>query len=188
MNDRAADVPRIVLQRNHELLARTDDVGWPAARDALRPFAELVRLGGGYATFRLTPLSLWNAAAAGLDAGAIGAALRGLSATSIPPSTTAFIHETLARAGLGGWHGLALGLTIGAHVRLHTDRGQHQIRQPGSVFRAMATGSKGRFHVPTRVSGTEQILEEARALSPVSVNIAPVTLKEMFLETVAGGN
>lgn len=112
MTDRAADVPRVVLQRNHELLARTDDVGWPAARDALRPFAELVRLGGGYATFRLTPLSLWNAAAAGLDAGAIVAALRGLSATSIPPSTTAFIHETLARAGLVRLveteHGLAL--------------------------------------------------------------------------------
>ena len=65
----------------------------------LRPFAELVRLGGGYATFRLTPLSLWNAPTAGLDAVGDRSALRELSgAADSRPSTAAFIHETLRTA------------------------------------------------------------------------------------------
>ena len=33
-------------------------------------------------------------------------------------------------------------------------------------------------------SGTDRILEEARALGPVSVDVVPITLKEIFLETV----
>ena len=34
-------------------------------------------------------------------------------------------------------------------------------------------------------AGTDRILDEARALGPVSVDVAPITLKEIFLETVA---
>jgi DNA excision repair protein ERCC-3 len=100
VTDRATETPRIALQRNHEFLARTGDERWPAVRDRVRPFAELVRLGGGYATFRLTPLSLWNATATGLDAPAIAAALRDLSGMALPPSTAAFIQETLAHVGV----------------------------------------------------------------------------------------
>jgi ABC-2 type transport system ATP-binding protein len=35
-------------------------------------------------------------------------------------------------------------------------------------------------------SGAERIVEEARGLGPVSVDVNPVTLKEIFLETVVG--
>jgi hypothetical protein len=34
-------------------------------------------------------------------------------------------------------------------------------------------------------AGAEGIIEEARVLGPVSVDVVPVTLKEIFLETVA---
>jgi len=97
---RVRDQPLVVLQRDHQLLVRTADDRWPHARDLVRPFAELARLGGGLATFRITPLSLWNAAAAGLSAQGIEAALRDLSGAPIPPATVAFIHETLARSRL----------------------------------------------------------------------------------------
>jgi ABC-2 type transport system ATP-binding protein len=57
---------------------------------------------------------------------------------------------------------------------------------------------KPAFHAPGIVSmhrngrtltlllsaGTERLIEEARALNPVSVDVIPVTLKEIFLETV----
>jgi hypothetical protein len=33
-------------------------------------------------------------------------------------------------------------------------------------------------------AGVEQVIAEARALSPVSIDVAPVTLKEIFLESV----
>jgi DNA excision repair protein ERCC-3 len=94
--------PLLILQRDHSLLVRTDDARWPAARDALRPFAELIRLGSGYATYRLTPLSLWNAATIGLDAVTVLATLRDLSESSTPlmPGTVAFVHETFARASV----------------------------------------------------------------------------------------
>jgi hypothetical protein len=34
-------------------------------------------------------------------------------------------------------------------------------------------------------AGADDVLDEARALRPVSVDVAPVTLREIFLETVA---
>ena len=44
---------------------------------------------------------------------------------------------------------------------------------------------QGRVLTVLSSAGSEPILEEARALNPVSVDVAPVTLKEIFLETVA---
>jgi ABC-2 type transport system ATP-binding protein len=45
---------------------------------------------------------------------------------------------------------------------------------------------KGRTLTVMSSGGTEEIVEEASALHPVSVEVVPVTLKEIFLETVAG--
>ena len=59
---------------------------------------------------------------------------------------------------------------------------------PDVTFR---TPGAGRVHRAGRVltvlssAGAEGIIEEARALGPVSVDVVPVTLKEIFLETVA---
>ena len=50
--------------------------------------------------------------------------------------------------------------------------GVARVRRQGRVLSVFAS------------TGTEQILEEARALRPVSVDVLPVTLKEIFLETV----
>ena len=94
----APAAPRLLIQRDHTIIARTDTPEWSAVRDALRPFAELVRLGGGYATYRLTPLALWNGATLGLDAPALLRVLSALSGAAVPPATAAFVQETLARA------------------------------------------------------------------------------------------
>jgi ABC-2 type transport system ATP-binding protein len=48
-----------------------------------------------------------------------------------------------------------------------------RMRRQGRVLTVIASGGAG------------PILDEARALGPVSVDVAPVTLKEIFLETVA---
>ena len=47
---------------------------------------------------------------------------------------------------------------------------------------------KGRVLTVLSSAGAERILDEARALNPVSVDVLPVTLKEIFLETVAEGD
>jgi ABC-type multidrug transport system ATPase subunit len=43
---------------------------------------------------------------------------------------------------------------------------------------------KGRVLTVLSSAGAEPVLDEARALSPVSVDVLPVTLKEIFLESV----
>jgi len=58
---------------------------------------------------------------------------------------------------------------------------------PEPVFRAPGVERmrrKGRVLTVLSSAGAERILDEARALSPVSVDVVPVTLKEIFLETV----
>jgi len=58
---------------------------------------------------------------------------------------------------------------------------------PEPAFRAPGVERvrrKGRVLTVLSSAGAERILQEARALSPVSVDVVPVTLKEIFLETV----
>jgi len=60
-----------------------------------------------------------------------------------------------------------------------------EARQP--VFRGpgiVSVARKGRVLTILSSAGAGQIIEEARALNPVSVDVAPVSLKEIFLETV----
>ncbi len=60
---------------------------------------------------------------------------------------------------------------------------------PEPAFRAPGVERvqrKGRVLTVLSSAGAERILDEARALSPVSVDVVPVTLKEIFLETVVG--
>ena len=52
--------------------------------------------------------------------------------------------------------------------------GVERIRRNGRVLTLLSS------------AGTESIVAEARALNPVSVECLPVTLKEIFLETVVG--
>ena len=61
----------LVVQSDRTLLLEVDHPHYAEARDALAQFAELEKSPEHIHTYRLTPLSLWNAAAGGLrrDAG-----------------------------------------------------------------------------------------------------------------------
>ena len=61
-----------------------------------------------------------------------------------------------------------------------TDAPQPDFRAPGVV----RTQRKGRVLTVLASAGAEPVLEEARALKPASVDVMPVSLKEIFLETV----
>jgi ABC-2 type transport system ATP-binding protein len=61
------------------------------------------------------------------------------------------------------------------------DAPQTQFRAPGVV----RLQRKGRMLTVMTNGGAEAIVDEATALHPVSVDVIPVTLKEIFLETVA---
>jgi DNA excision repair protein ERCC-3 len=69
------------------------------ARAALAPFAELVKCPEHVHTYRLTPLSIWNARAAGLAAEQMVEALRGHARYVVPPNVEQEICELAARYG-----------------------------------------------------------------------------------------
>ena len=60
---------------------------------------------------------------------------------------------------------------------------------PETTFRAPGVERvkrQGRVLTVLSSAGSDRIVAEARALHPVSVDVVPVTLKEIFLETVSG--
>ena len=94
----AADNALIVQSDSSVLL----DVHAPragAARAALAPFAELVKSPEHVHTYRLTPLSIWNARAAGLAAGRMVGALREHARYPVPPGVEQEVLELAARYG-----------------------------------------------------------------------------------------
>jgi len=58
----------LIVQSDHTILVEVDSPGYAEARDALLGFAELVKSPEHVHTYRVTPLSIWNARAAGHDA------------------------------------------------------------------------------------------------------------------------
>ena len=89
----------LIVQGDRSLLL---DVHAPLAeecRNALIPFAELEKSPDHLHTYRLTPLSLWNAASAGFSADDAVAVLQKYARYDIPQSVIAWIKETEDRFG-----------------------------------------------------------------------------------------
>ena len=92
------DGPLIVQSDKTVLL----EVAHPAAADARRaiaPFAELERAPEHVHTYRITPLALWNARAAGLDAETVVHTLITYSRFPVPHALLTEIAETMDRYG-----------------------------------------------------------------------------------------
>ncbi len=69
------------------------------ARAALARFAELEKSPEHIHTYRITPLSLWNAASAGVTSDEVTAALTGLAKYPVPPSVLAEVGDQMGRYG-----------------------------------------------------------------------------------------
>lgn len=88
-----------IVQSDRSILVEVDNPKYAAARDALAPFAELEKSPEHIHTYRVSNLSLWNAAAAGITADEMVAVLRQYTKFPIPPALPADIAETVARYG-----------------------------------------------------------------------------------------
>ena len=89
----------LVVQGDHTLLLETMSPGFEEARDALLAFAELVKSPEYVHTWRITPLSLWNAASAGHTADEVIATLERWAKYPIPPNVPASIRGHMGRYG-----------------------------------------------------------------------------------------
>jgi DNA excision repair protein ERCC-3 len=89
----------IIVQSDRTILLEVDHPLHAEARDALAQFAELEKSPEHIHTYRISPLSLWNAAAGGLQAQAIIDLLAKYSKYSIPSSIEVEIKEYISRYG-----------------------------------------------------------------------------------------
>ncbi len=89
----------LIAQSDRSVLLEVDHPAYEDARDALARFAELEKSPEHVHTYRISPLSLWNAAAAGMDANAILEALERFSKYEIPQNISREIEEFIDRYG-----------------------------------------------------------------------------------------
>jgi len=89
----------LIVQGDHSLLLETHNPQFNAARDAISPFAELEKSPEHIHSYRLNPLSLWNAAAAGHTLQEAEAALHDYSKYAIPENVLEEMRRTFARYG-----------------------------------------------------------------------------------------
>jgi DNA excision repair protein ERCC-3 len=89
----------LIVQGDRTILVEVDNPKYAEARDRLAPFAELEKSPEHIHTYRLTPLSLWNAAAAGHTAEQMVEVLRAFSKFPLPTNLPIDIAETVSRYG-----------------------------------------------------------------------------------------
>jgi DNA excision repair protein ERCC-3 len=89
----------LIVQSDKTLLLEVDHADAAACRRAIAPFAELERAPEHVHTYRLTPLGLWNARAAGHDAEQVVDTLLTYSRYPVPHALLIDVAETMARFG-----------------------------------------------------------------------------------------
>jgi DNA excision repair protein ERCC-3 len=89
----------LIVQSDGTILAEVAAPDYPAARGKLARFAELEKSPEHVHTYRVTPLSLWNAAASGMSAEEIVAALEAHSKYDLPSNVLTHVREQLGRYG-----------------------------------------------------------------------------------------
>ena len=89
----------LIVQSDKTLLLEVDHQLADPCRRAIAPFAELERAPEHMHTYRLTPLGLWNARAAGHDAEQVVDVLLEYSRYPVPHALLVDVAETMARYG-----------------------------------------------------------------------------------------
>jgi DNA excision repair protein ERCC-3 len=89
----------LIVQSDKTLLLEVEHAAADACRQAIAPFAELERAPEHVHTYRLTPLGLWNARAAGHDAEQVVDVLLEYSRYPVPHALLVDVAETMARYG-----------------------------------------------------------------------------------------
>jgi DNA excision repair protein ERCC-3 len=89
----------LIVQSDKSVLLEVDNPLYEDARDSLARFAELVKSPEYVHTYRVTPLSLWNAAAMGMTPDEVIAALEEFAKYPIPGNIAREIVDYMSRYG-----------------------------------------------------------------------------------------
>ena len=106
----------LIVQSDRTLLLEIDHEDAPECRMAIAPFAELEKAPEHVHTYRITPLALWNARAAGHDAEQCIDSLLRFSRYDVPQAMLIDVVDTMGRYGrLVLENDPILGLTLRSH-------------------------------------------------------------------------
>src|SRR5450759_4685019 len=89
----------LIVQGDHTILVEVDNPLYPVVRDQLVRFAELVKSPEHIHTYRITPLSIWNACAAGVKAAEITDVLDAYAKYAVPAHVNVEIRDFASRYG-----------------------------------------------------------------------------------------
>jgi DNA excision repair protein ERCC-3 len=89
----------LIVQGDFTLLLEVDHPDYSVVRDGISRFAELVKSPEYIHTYCITPLSIWNAAAAGMTADEMQAILLRFSRYPVPPHILGELRELASRFG-----------------------------------------------------------------------------------------
>lgn len=90
----------LIVQSDRTILLEVHNPLFDDARQEISAFAELIKSPEHIHTYKITPLSLWNAASSGLAAADCLQTLNNYSKFGIPPALTREILDTFGRYGL----------------------------------------------------------------------------------------
>src|SRR6056297_1024553 len=99
MENSQPEVGPLIVQGDNSILLDVHNPHAEEARADLGLFAELEKSPEHMHTYRITPLSLWNAASAGFDGVEISRRLSRWSRFSVPDNVEYSINDTMSRFG-----------------------------------------------------------------------------------------
>jgi DNA excision repair protein ERCC-3 len=89
----------LIIQSDMDILLEVENPLYSEARDAIAPFTELVKSPEHIHTYRVTPLSLWNAASVGLKPSDVLERCTQYAKYPVPPTVTREINNQMGRYG-----------------------------------------------------------------------------------------
>ena len=87
----------LIIQSDKTILLEVDNSRYEDARDTISGFAELIKSPEHVHTYKITNLSLWNAAASGMAASRIIAALEAYSRYAVPENVIIDVEDYVSR-------------------------------------------------------------------------------------------
>ncbi|QEH37173.1 Type III restriction enzyme, res subunit [Aquisphaera giovannonii] len=137
----------LIVQGDKTILLEVDNPLHAEARDTIAPFAELEKSPEHIHTYRLTPLSLWNAAAAGMTAEEMISGLETYSKFSLPANLPADLRDLVSRYG---------------RVRLERVDGRLRlVTQDQPLLEELARQRGVRDYLGERIDGTSFAIDDA---------------------------
>lgn len=134
----------LILQSDFSLLLDVHNPLFDEARGRLSAFAELEKSPEHIHTYRMSPLSLWNAASAGLTSESILETLSLYSRFPVPPSVRAYIESTVSKFGkivlIDGGEGKI-------EIQIEDERVHREILSQKTIIRLIAE-ENGKLFVP----------------------------------------